>query len=254
MGFYVSLADYVALYRLARKRLASEDSYRAFQRFQGQLWLRFLESRDIEVADRRVLDLGCGYAGYSLALCDAGAHVVALDVSIGGLPQGLPAVVADGLSLPLETGAFDLVVCASLIEHVAVPERLLWQLHRVTKPGGLTYLSFPPFYSPVGGHQFSPFHYLGELNAVWLTIKFGRWRQSAWIQENYPITPGSFGAAYGAWGLYPMTIGKFERVLRSIPFRVRERSTRLLPFDLSGIAFLGEVLTWHVQYLLEKPE
>ncbi len=253
MRFHLCLTDYWKLYRLARGRLSSEDDYRAFQQFQGKLLIRFLQSRGVEVAGRRVADVGCGYGGYSLALCDAGARVIALDRSTNGVPKGLSVVVADALALPLDSGTFDVVICASLIEHVAGPECLLMNLYRVTRPGGVVYLSFPPFYSPGGGHQFSPFHYLGEHNALRLACRFGRWRRSAWVQENYPTSPDSFGTAYGAWGLYPLTISKVEGLLRSTPFRIRERSTRLLPLDFSGIPLFRELLTWHVQYLLDKP-
>ena len=253
MRFYLRLTDYWKLYRLARARLSSEDDYRVFQQFQGQLLLRFLESRGIALAGQRVADVGCGYGGYSLALRDSEAGVVALDRSEDGMPTGVPAVVADALALPLKSDAFDVVICASLIEHVACPERLLVDLLRITRPGGVVYLSFPPFYSPGGGHQFSPFHYLSERNAVKLACRFGRWRKSAWVQDNYPTSPDSFAGAYGAWGLYPLTIRKVEGLLRETSFRVRERSTRLLPLDLSGVPFLGELFTWHVQYLLEKP-
>jgi len=254
MRYYLRLADYRKLYRLAKARLSSENDYRAFQRFQGELLLRFLQSRDVEVFDRRVADVGCGYGGYSLALNDAGAQVVGLDLSTGKLPKNVPLVVADALALPMLSDTFDIALCASLIEHTDRPRRLLMDLYRIIRPGGIVYLSFPPFYSPGGGHQFSPFHYLGARNAARLTRHFGHWRESAWVQENYPINPSSFGTAYGAWGLYPLTIKKVERMIGDTPFLIRERSTRLLPLDFSGIPFLRELLTWHVQYLLEKPK
>jgi SAM-dependent methyltransferase len=253
MRFYLRLGDYWDLYRLAKGRLASQESYCAFQQFQGGLLVRFLQSRGIKLTNRYIADVGCGYGSYSLALRDAGARVVAIDRFSKGVPRNLPIIVADALNLPLDSDTFDVVICASLIEHVARPEQLLMELYRVTRSGGTVYLSFPPFYSPSGGHQFSPFHYLGEQGAVQLARRFGRWRRSAWIQQNYPTSPNSFAAAYGEWGLYPLTIGRVENLIRSTPFRIRERSTRLLPLDFSGIPFFRELLTWHVQYLLQKP-
>lgn len=250
--FYMRVADYVTLYRLARQRLRSEADYCAFQFFQGQLLLRFLRQKGIHVEGRYVLDVGCGYGGYSLALQDAHAKLASLDLFPSSFKQ-LPMVMADGLALPFRQDEFDVVICTSLIEHVRTPHVLLQELYRVTRPGGSMYLSFPPFYSPNGGHQFSPFHYLGEQNAVRLARRFGSWRESNWVQDHYPTDPTSFQAAYGAWGLYPLTISKVEELLDHTPFKMRERSTRLLPVDFSGIAYLREVLTWHVQYLLDKP-
>jgi SAM-dependent methyltransferase len=254
--FYLSLADWRLLYRLGRNRLASEDSYREFQVFQGTLLLRFLQSRGIAVRGRRVADIGCGYGGYSLALNAAGSLVVALDLFQDGWPTALAAqmstIAANALHIPLQANTFDIVVCASLIEHVAEPQQLVAELARIARPGGVVYVSFPPFYSPRGGHQFSPFHYLGERRAIALSQRL-RGRKSDWVRNTYPDAPASFNTLWGGWGLYVLTISKFERCLIGSPLLLRERSTRLLPVDFSGLPILREILTWHVQYLLEKP-
>lgn len=255
----MGLADWKRLYRLARNRLSSEEAYRDFQQFQGRLLVRFLRSRGIEVAGRCVADIGCGYGGYSLALQAAGARVVALDLFVPGGstatggPKAVSFVMGDAVAVPLRSESFDLIVCTSLIEHIPRPERLLAELYRLVRRGGIAYVSFPPFYSPRGGHQFSPFHYLGERAAVRLARRFGRWQDSELVRQAQVGAPESFGTAWGSWGLYVLTIGKFERLLRDTAFVVRERSTRLSPFDLSGFPVLRELLTWHVQYLLERP-
>jgi SAM-dependent methyltransferase len=248
--------DYWRLYRLARRRLSSKASYQEFQSFQGELLIRFLRSRGIEVAGRLVADIGCGYGGYSRSLSASGARVVGVDLFAEGRPVssevGSLAVQADALAAPFGTGTFDLVICASLIEHIAQPELLLAELYRQTRPGGIIYVSFPPYYSPRGGHQFSPYHYLGERRAIALSRRL-RVRTSNWVQSTYPDDPESFDTLWGAWGLHVLTIGKFERFLAGSPLLLRERSTRLLPVDFSGLPILREVLTWHVQYLLGKP-
>jgi SAM-dependent methyltransferase len=254
---YMTLADWRELYRLGRARLHSAHDYQRFQVFQGTLLIRFLASRGVPVAGRRVADIGCGIGGFSLALAASGSHVTALDLFSEGWPVALaaqvPAVAADALRLPLRSDAFDLVVCASLIEHVAQPDRLLGELARVVCPRGAVYLSFPPFYSPRGGHQLSPFHYLGERRAISLARRLNRGHQSEWIEDMFPEEGDSLDSLWGEWGLQVLTIGKFERLLADSPLRLVERSTRLLPVDFSGLPLLREVLTWHVQYLLARP-
>ena len=42
------------------------------------------------------------------------------------------------------------------------PMGLIEEMIRVTRPGGLVYLSFTNWYSPWGGHEMSPWHYLGR--------------------------------------------------------------------------------------------
>lgn len=249
-AFY--LRDYIILYNLARKRLDSPEAYRAFQYFQGELLVRYLNSRGVDFKGKQVLDLACGIGGYSLALQDNGAHVVAVDRFLPDAPKGIQLIVGDALDLPFASNSFSLVICASLIEHVPVPTDLIEELCRVLDIGGIAYLSFPPFYTPIGGHQFSPFHLFGEHFALWLSRTRGLYEGKDWFREHYPKSPTSFSQAYGAWGLFPLTIGRVERMLRESSFRVIERSTRWLPFDVSSLPGLREFLTWHVQFLLKK--
>jgi len=214
--------------------------------------VRFLASRGLPLRGQRVLDLGGGFGGYSLALRNSGAWVVGADLSLSGWPESVEWVRANALAVPLRSGSVDAVVCASLIEHVPDPVVLVCEIHRVLKTGGWAYLSFPPFYTPVGGHQFSPFHLLGERAALGAIRLRKLYRGKGWLQEQYSIAPASFSCAWGDWGLYPLTIHRVQSILKAFPFQLLERSTRWLPVDFSGVPILGEFLTWHVQFLLVK--
>ena len=74
-------------------------------------------------------------------------------------PEG--AVLADGYWLPVRDGGADICFSSNVLEHVADPIGLIGEMIRVTRPGGLIYLSFTNWYSPWGGHEMSPWHYLG---------------------------------------------------------------------------------------------
>jgi hypothetical protein len=39
---------------------------------------------------------------------------------------------------------------------------MIEEMIRVTRPGGLVYLAFTNWYSPWGGHEMAPWHYLGS--------------------------------------------------------------------------------------------
>ena len=244
-------ADYLTLFNLARKRLDSPEAYVAFQRFQGELLVKFLVDRGLNPRSRRVLDLGSGYGGYSLALQDSGACVVGADLDPATL-EGIPAVRTDARLTPFASSSFDMVVCSSLIEHVPSAADLIREIHRLLRVGGTLYLSFPPFYTPIGGHQFSPFHLFGERAALHIIRMRRLYRGKQWLQEHYSAVPKSYATAWGDWGLYPRTIARVEKTLQMFPFEMIERSTRWLPFDFSGVPLLGEFLTWHVQFLLRK--
>ncbi|MBF0143292.1 MAG: class I SAM-dependent methyltransferase [Magnetococcales bacterium] len=84
-------------------------------------------------AGARVLNLGAGVKRLP--------HVASINLDLDA--YGNVDLVADGAVLPLATGAFDGVVMEYVIEHVADPDSLLAEVHRILKPGGFLYLTVP---------------------------------------------------------------------------------------------------------------
>ena len=94
------------------------------------------------------LDLGCG-DGRLTAELGAG-DVVAADVSQVALERARRRVpgahtlkLAPDEPLPLEDGAFELVLCAETIEHVRDVQLLLSEVRRVLRPGGRLAVTTP---------------------------------------------------------------------------------------------------------------
>lgn len=254
----MKLSEYTCFYKLARKRLASEEDYLKFQRYQGLLLMEFLKERGLSFRGARVLDLGSGIGGYSLALLAEGGRVVSLDLTIprvAGRELDGRFVVGDATNVPSAEGSFDFVLCSSLIEHVARPSQLLAEIYRVLAVGGICYLSFPPFYSLAGGHQFSPFHLFGERMAINLSRFLGV-EIKDWVAESYDIPSSSlfssYATAYGGWGLHPLKIVGVERMLCQVGFEIQSVTTRFSPVNFARIPVLKEFLTWHVQFLVRK--
>lgn len=114
--------------------------------------LGFLRSRGIDVAGKKVLDVGCGWGEFLVCLEKFGA------ASITGVEpdQGLVEIskklspfsnVFQGFSevLPFGTGEFDMVVSSDVIEHVDNADISLAEMIRVLKPGGHLFLNFPNY-------------------------------------------------------------------------------------------------------------
>jgi 2-polyprenyl-3-methyl-5-hydroxy-6-metoxy-1,4-benzoquinol methylase len=106
------------------------------------------DAKDADVlAGRQILDLGCGMGGLSTALALAGARVQPLDFNphyceitrLRGRRYGLSLspVNAAGEALPFPDARFDIIMCVDVLEHVADPERLVAEVSRCLKPGGL---------------------------------------------------------------------------------------------------------------------
>jgi SAM-dependent methyltransferase len=248
--------DYVRLYQAAINRLRSEEAYRNFQALQAQLLVGYMESHGLPLKDQLVVDLGSGLGGYSLLFQQQGACVISIDLMADKIRLQGPyqAVSASAQAVPLASDSIEVVFCASLIEHVPDPAGALREIRRILVPGGICYLSFPPFYSWRGGHEYAPYHYLGEKAALRIVGRGAEKYHPDWIQGIYQVseTPDSFAGIYADWGLYVMTVGKAQRLIDQTPFTLLDKSTRYMPVSFIRWPLLGEVLTWHAQFLLRK--
>ncbi|MFD8264105.1 class I SAM-dependent methyltransferase [Streptomyces althioticus] len=122
-----------------------------------------VEAYDGPVAGRVVADVGGGSGYVTREFRARGALACLMEPDareLGGRPPG-GAVLADGYLLPLADGAADITFSSNVLEHVADPQTFLSELVRVTRPGGLIYVSFTNWLSPWGGHEWAPWHYLG---------------------------------------------------------------------------------------------
>lgn len=117
-----------------------------------------------------VLDVGGGAGYLAKAFRAAGSTCFVAEPDLtelswrGTRPDG--AVIGDGYRLPFRSGTADLVLSSNVLEHVQRPYQMLEELARVTRPGGFIWVSFTNWYSPWGGHEISPWHYLGAERAL----------------------------------------------------------------------------------------
>ncbi len=110
------------------------------------------ELRPLDAVDS--LEIGIGTGEYSAALQDAFSRrrdtmlsVCGVDVSAGMLELanrklstlGIPfvGVLANGECLPLPSQRFDMVSAAHVVEHASSPLKLLAEMERVLRPGGI---------------------------------------------------------------------------------------------------------------------
>jgi S-adenosylmethionine-dependent methyltransferase len=95
-----------------------------------------------------VLDLGGGTGGLAVPLAGLGHRVTVVDsspdalaalaswVREAGVEGGLVALQGDADDLQVTPGAFDLVLCHGLLEHVDDPAHVLAGVARALRPGG----------------------------------------------------------------------------------------------------------------------
>jgi 2-polyprenyl-6-hydroxyphenyl methylase/3-demethylubiquinone-9 3-methyltransferase len=103
--------------------------------------------RQIDWQGKDVLDLGCAGGFMAEALDDRGARVTGIDPAAEAIAaaqahaaeeaRDIRYDVGVGEALPYGDGAFDAVVCVDVLEHVSDLDRVLAEVARVLRPGGL---------------------------------------------------------------------------------------------------------------------
>ncbi len=132
-------------------------------RFYGELAADSVETlADLDdLAGKVVLDVGAGPRQFAQAFRGRGATYVALDHdrTVSSVADG--GVAGSAVALPFADGSVDIVFSSNLLEHVPDFSLVADEMVRVTRPGGLLYLSYTNWMSPWGAHEASPWHWLG---------------------------------------------------------------------------------------------
>lgn len=123
---------------------------------------------DLEGA--HALDVGTGAGYMTRAMRAAGVRCTGIEYDRGELtwrgepPTGI--AIASALEMPFADGTFDVAFSSNVLEHVPDPWVMADEMVRVTRPGGVVYLSYTNWLSPWGGHETAPWHYLGGRRAA----------------------------------------------------------------------------------------
>lgn len=192
-----------------------------------------------------VLDVGGGAGYFSQALTEAGARVVCVDVDAGEMalfgrtiPEG--AIIGSALDLPVRTGSIDLCFSSNVLEHVPDPLRMADEMVRVTRPGGTIFLSYTNWLSPWGGHETSPWHYLG-----------GHYAARRYERRHGKRPKNVYGESM--YGVSVATVLRWARRQRAAD--VVDALPRYLPGwarPLVRVPVAREFLTWNLVLVLRK--
>ena len=190
------------------------------------------------------IDVGGGPGYTAEALRAAGAAAFTVDPFVeelslhGRTPVG--AVVGDGLRLPIADGSLDLVCTLNALEHVPTPWTFLDELVRVVRSGGIVFVGVTNWLSPWGGHETSPWHYLGGERAA----------------RRYEAKRGVAPKNRFGTSLFPIGVGEVLSWAHGSPdVRVVDAFPRYYPRWCRPIVHLAgvrEVVTWNLGLVLER--
>ncbi|MET0763596.1 MAG: methyltransferase domain-containing protein [Blastococcus sp.] len=191
-----------------------------------------------------VLDVGGGPGYFADAFRGAGAVYVGLEPDAGemaarGEPQ--PGTVrGSGEALPVRTAAVDVCYSSNVLEHVRSPWQMTSEMVRVTRPGGTVFLSFTPWWSPHGGHETGPWHYLGGDRA-----------RRRYRRRNGQEPKNKFGES-----LFRVSVGEALRWARTCPdVEVLATFPRYHPWWAAWtvrIPGLREIVSWNLVVVMRR--
>ena len=218
-----------------------------------------------DLAGAMVLDVGGGGGYFTRAFTRAGARSILVErdalepapavdgeaarsseerhrlaVWPGRLARGT-TVAGDGLKLPFKDAVADVTFSSNVLEHVAEPRGLVDEMVRVTRPGGLIYVSYTAWYSPWGGHETSPWHYLGGARAA----------------RRYEARTGRPPKNLFGTSLFARHVGPTLKMLRSMGDRavVVDALPRYYPTWMRWVIEVPvarELLTWNLLVVLRR--
>jgi 2-polyprenyl-3-methyl-5-hydroxy-6-metoxy-1,4-benzoquinol methylase len=151
-------AAFLKLFSETAEFTPADSKYAAYVSFnknaveRGRAVARRL-AEHIELRGCDALDIGAGSGGLSIALAEAGCRVRAIEpdpvrfqwAKTRTEGHGVEVDLSDaaGETLPFPDESFDLVTLDSVLEHVQDPLRVIEEVSRVLRPGGIAYLVTP---------------------------------------------------------------------------------------------------------------
>jgi SAM-dependent methyltransferase len=216
---------------------------------EGRIWqerqqedrLRLIARYGGALQGRRVLDLGSGMGGTSVALGLAGAAPLAFEYNraycdiirlrAGRYDLGLPVVNGAGEHLPFANAGFDLVIAWDVVEHVQDPKLLLAELARVLRPGGRALLTVINRFTFRDPHYHLPLlNWLPRPLAEAIIERRGRSKSGADFSDRQRLSD-----------MHYFTIGGFRRLAAGYGFRVGDiREDRVRRGEGTAGGFKGQ--------------
>ncbi len=239
-GFRADLARSVRLFHAFRTEQAAPAAYYAILASDTISQL----SQYTHLNGQLVADVGGGPGFFVRELRAAGARALCIDTDSGELAaQRQPetgSAVGSALRLPLASGSVDVCFSSNVLEHVGDWRAMLAEMVRVTRPGGIIFVAFTNWLSPWGGHETSPWHYLGgERAARRYQRRHGKPPRNRYGESLHPVSV----AETLAWARSAGDVMLVDAAPRYLPGWTR---------PLLRAPLLREFLTWNLLLVLRR--
>ncbi len=119
----------------------------------------------VEAGQTRLLDIGCSTGILTSHYGEHFGQVVGIDIDDGAIEwarrnrftDNVSYRVGDSMDLPFAEDEFDLATCTHIYEHVPDAQRMMNEIYRVLRPGGMCYFAAENRLRVWDGHYDLPF-------------------------------------------------------------------------------------------------
>ena len=179
-------------------------------------WYQWVAQSIGSVEGLRTLEVACGRGGFVRKLARSSAFSCGLDFSFAAVSigkkrwetqdSGTPAAFTQGdaHALPFPDGFFDIVVSCETVEHLPKPLKGVQEFHRVTRPGGLLFLTTPNYLNFMGLYEIyakfrhpdrvqdQPFDRIQVFFQTRRLLRKAGWKilRTAGVVHQFPFIPG----------------------------------------------------------------
>jgi SAM-dependent methyltransferase len=144
------------------------------------------------------------------------------------------------MQLPFRSASVDICYSSNVLEHVSRPWDMAAEMIRVTKPGGLVFISYTTWFGPWGGHETSPWHYVG-----------GRYAAASYERRHGTRPKNDFGRS-----LFAVTVRSglaFAATARGVAVvDVLPRYNPAWTYWLLRVPGVRELVTWNLVLVLRR--
>lgn len=241
----------VNLYKQGRVE-ESKKIFSDYERQRAAMVFKDFPDLSSRVAHHKVLDLGCGASGISLALSELAPEMVCgVDIDKeaiqfaqkqaqqDSLKANMKFLTYDGKHLPFEDQFFDVILLQDVIEHVENPLAVLSECKRVLNQNGRIYLTTFSWYHPHGMHLWSAFP--------------GPWNHLIFPERIVTKIHSGSSIKYEQMGFNKMTLSRLNQLIReaglAIEFK-KFKSKKWLGF-LRQIPWINEFIISLLLYELK---
>jgi SAM-dependent methyltransferase len=233
---------------------------------------RFKKAK-IDLKGKKLLDIGCGWGGSTVAFQKRGCICEGFDLSNHQLNiakkfdknNNINFFIDDICNPKKVKGKFDIILLRDVMEYVKQPLKVLINAKALLKDNGILYITFPPWYSPYGGNQHHPksiTKFMPYVHLLPKTIFFSLLR----TKKGLMFKDQDFLEEIKRIRDCKISISKFESLVKKSRLKIKEKKLFIsrpafkirmgLPIINSGILgkipLLNELITTGAEYFLKN--